>query len=63
MENREFAFEAPKRIVPDTSWRGEALADEGSLSDVDILEEMAYYICLFKKDRGKTRAFTKGESG
>lgn len=44
MENREFALEALRRLTPDTGWHGEAYADEDSLANIDILEEMAYFI-------------------
>ena len=44
MENREFVLEALKRLAPDTRWHGETLADEGSLGNIDILEEMAYFL-------------------
>lgn len=63
MENREFALEAPKRLAPDTRRRGEALLDESSSGDIDILEETAYYIYPSKEDRGKAWALAKGESG
>lgn len=50
MENEEFILEALKRITPDTSWYGETNSDNKSLKNIDILEEMIYFLLgeLFK---------------
>ena len=44
MENEEFILEALKRITPDTSWYGETNADNKSLKNIDILEDMIYFL-------------------
>lgn len=44
MENEEFILEALKRITPDTSWYGETYADDKSIKNIDILEEMIYFL-------------------
>lgn len=50
MENEEFILEALKRITPDTSWYGETNSDNKSLKNIDILEDMIYFLLgeLFK---------------
>lgn len=50
MENEEFILEALKRITPDTSWYGESNADNKSIKNIDILEDMIYFLLgeLFK---------------
>ena len=50
MENEEFILEVLKRITPDTSWYGESNADNKSIENIDILEEMIYFLLgeLFK---------------
>lgn len=50
MEDKEFILEALKRITPDTSWYGETNADNKSLKNIDILEDMIYFLLgeLFK---------------
>lgn len=44
MEDKEFILEALKRITPDTSWHGESYADDKSLDNINILEEMIYFL-------------------
>lgn len=44
MKNREFTLEALKRITPDTSWHGESCADGNSLTNIDTLVEMLYFL-------------------
>lgn len=44
MTNKEFILEALKRITPDTSWHGETYTDDKSLKNIDILEEMIYFL-------------------
>ena len=44
MTNKEFILEALKRITPDTSWHGETNADNISIGNIDILEEMIYFL-------------------
>lgn len=44
MENEEFILEALKRITPDTSWHGETYADNKSIKNIDILEDMIYFL-------------------
>lgn len=44
MENEEFILEALKRITPDTSWHGETYADDKSRKNIDILEDMIYFL-------------------
>ena len=43
-KDREFILEALKRITPDTSWYGETNTDNKSLKNIDILEEMIYFL-------------------
>lgn len=44
MTNKEFILEALKRITPDTSWHGETYTDDKSIKNIDILEEMIYFL-------------------
>lgn len=44
MENEEFILEVLKRITPDTSWYGETCADNKSIDNIDILEDMIYFL-------------------
>ena len=44
MENEEFILEVLKRITPDTSWYGESNADNKSIKNIDILEDMIYFL-------------------
>lgn len=44
MEDKEFILEVLKRITPDTSWHGETYADDKSIKNIDILEEMIYFL-------------------
>ncbi len=44
MEDKEFILEALKRITPDTSWYGETHADNKSIKNIDILEDMIYFL-------------------
>lgn len=44
MEDKEFILEVLKRITPDTSWHGETYADDKSIENIDILEEMIYLL-------------------
>lgn len=43
-KDREFILEVLKRITPDTSWYGETNTDNKSLKNIDILEEMIYFL-------------------
>lgn len=44
MEDKEFILEALKRLTPDTSWHGETYADDKSLDNMDILEDMICFL-------------------
>lgn len=44
MTNRDFILETLKRITPNTSWHGETNADNISMNNIDILEEMIYFL-------------------
>ena len=44
MTNKGFILEALKRITPDTGWHGESYADDKSIANIDILEEMIYFL-------------------
>lgn len=44
MENEEFILEVLKRITPDTSWHGESHEDNKSIDNIDILEDMIYFL-------------------
>lgn len=44
MEDKEFILEVLRRITPDTSWHGETCADDKSLDNMDILEDMIYFL-------------------
>lgn len=43
-KDREFILEVLKRITPDTSWHGETNIDNKSIKNIDILEEMIYFL-------------------
>lgn len=43
-KDREFILEALKRLTPDTSWYGETNTDNKSIKNIDILEEMIYFL-------------------
>lgn len=44
MEDKEFILEALKRLTPNTRWHGETYADDISLDNLDILDEMIYFL-------------------
>lgn len=44
MTNKEFILEALKRLTPSTYWYGETNADNISIDNIDILEEMIYFL-------------------
>lgn len=44
MEDKEFILEVLKRITPDTSWHGETCADNKSIDNIDILEDMICFL-------------------
>lgn len=44
MEDKEFILETLKRITPDTSWHGETNSDNKSIKNIDILEDMIYFL-------------------
>lgn len=46
MTNKEFILEALKRLTPSIYWHGETNADNISIDNIDILEEMIYFLLV-----------------
>ena len=60
MEDKEFILEALKRITLDTSWHGESYADNKSLDNIDILEDM---ICFLLDELFNCSTVPEGNKG
>lgn len=60
MEDKEFILEVLKRITPDTSWHGETYADDKSIENIDILEDM---ICFLLDELFNCSTVSEGNKG
>ena len=60
MENKEFILEALKRLTPDTSWHGETCADDKSIDNMNILEDM---ICFLLDELFNCSTVPEGNKG